>query len=272
MIAAAAALLSGCAASYLNDDVEGKIASDGAPIKQTVTESVTRTSADPSALASQQSAAPSTADAKPASLVPPNTKATQTVAAIAEVGTPGSSAYKIGPQDVLEVTVFKVPELSKVAQVSEAGTFTYPLVGDVTAAGRTPQQVEKDLTKLLGSKYLQNPQVSIYVKEFNSQRVTVDGAVKKPGVFPIKGNLSLLQAVALAQGLEDLADNTVVIFRNSNGKRKAARFDVADIRGGSAEDPELQAGDVVVAGKSALKEGWGNFLKAVPMAGLFAVL
>jgi polysaccharide export outer membrane protein len=101
--------------------------------------------------------------------------------------------------------------------------------------------------------------------------VTVEGAVKKPGVFPYQGSMSLLQALALAQGLEGVSDNTVLVFRETNGTRSAARFDVSDIRSGSSEDPQLQAGDVVVAGTSAIKEGLGNILKLVPLAS-FAVL
>jgi polysaccharide export outer membrane protein len=188
------------------------------------------------------------------------------------VGTPGAAAYKIGPQDVIEVSVFKVPELSKAVQVSEAGTINLPLVGEVVAAGKTARQTEKELTKLLGAKYLQNPQVTVFVKEYNSQRITIEGAVNRPGVFPIQGRMSLLQAVAMAQGLEDASDNTVLVFRGENGERKAARFDVSEIRTGDAEDPQLVAGDVVVAGTSALKKGFNSFLKALPITGLFALL
>jgi polysaccharide export outer membrane protein len=145
------------------------------------------------------------------------------------------------------------------------------LVGDVIAAGKTPREVERELTALLGAKYLQNPQVSVYVKEFNSQRVTIEGAVKRPGVFPIQGNMSLLQAVAIAQGLESNSDDTVLVFRQTSGKRSAARFDIDSIRTGDAEDPPLQAGDVVVAGTSAIKEGFGNLLKVLPLASFAAL-
>jgi polysaccharide export outer membrane protein len=94
---------------------------------------------------------------------------------------PSSSAYKIGPLDVLDISVFKVAELSKSVQVADGGTINLPLVGEVPAAGKTAQEVETDLTAKLGAKYLQSPQVTVFVKEYNSQRVTVDGAVKKPG-------------------------------------------------------------------------------------------
>ncbi|MBL8566238.1 MAG: polysaccharide export protein [Hyphomicrobiaceae bacterium] len=200
----------------------------------------------------------------------PTVKAT--AASMVAVAQPGSASYKIGPFDVLDVSVFKVPELSKTVQVSDAGTVNLPLVGEVMAGGRTARDVEHELTKTLGDKYLQKPQVTVFVKEYNSQRVTLDGAVKKPGVFPIQGNLTLLQALAIAQGLDPAADSTVVIFRDQDGQRAVARFDVSEIRSGAVADPQLQAGDVVVAGSSALKEAWNNFLRALPIASAFALL
>lgn len=191
---------------------------------------------------------------------------------VTEASIPGAASYKIGPQDVLEISVFKVPELSKAAQVSEAGTVNLPLIGEVGVSGKTARELERQLTQQLGSRYLQNPQVTVFVKEYNSQRITVEGAVKRPGVLPIQGSMSLLQAVALSQGLEELSDDTVLVFRNSNGIRKAARFDVSEIRTGAVEDPQLMAGDVVVAGTSTLKKNFNGFLKLLPVAGLFAIL
>lgn len=188
------------------------------------------------------------------------------------VSKPGSAAYKIGPQDVIEISVFKVPELSKTIQVADTGTINLPLVGEIPAAGLTAQEVEMDLTKRLGAKYLQNPQVTVYVKEFNSQRVTVEGAVKKPGVFPLRGQNSLLQAIALAEGLDRSSDESVVVFRQTDGKRTAARFDLAQIRSGAAEDPAVQSGDVIVVGSSAFREGFENFIKLLPVTSVFALL
>jgi polysaccharide export outer membrane protein len=184
----------------------------------------------------------------------------------------GSTAYRIGSQDVLDVSVFKVPELSKTVQVADTGTVNLPLVGEVPAAGKTAQEVERDLTARLGAKYLQKPQVTVYVKEYNSQRVTVEGAVKKPGVFPIRGKTSLLQLVATAEGLDPVADSTVVVFREVDGKRSAARFELNDIRSGHAEDPVIQSGDVVVVSNSTIKETFNVILKALPVAGLFVAL
>ncbi|MGI9523005.1 MAG: polysaccharide biosynthesis/export family protein, partial [Hyphomicrobiaceae bacterium] len=151
--------------------------------------------------------------------------------------TPGSMAYKIGPQDVLDVSVFKVPELSKTVQVAEVGTVNLPLVGEIPAAGRTARDVEQDLTQKLGAKYLQNPQVTVLLKEYNSQRATIGGQVRKPGVFEIRGRLTLIQLIAKGGGLTPASDSTVVVFRTTNGKRSVARFDLSEIRDGKTPDP-----------------------------------
>jgi polysaccharide biosynthesis/export protein len=206
--------------------------------------------------------------------VPPDEKSYVQKAALSlsSVSDPNSRAYKIGPRDVLEVTVFKVPELSKVVQVSEDGTISYALVGEVPAGGRTARQVEQELTKRLGTKYLQNPQISVFVKEFNSQRVTIDGAIKKPGVYPIAGGMSLLQATATAGGFDVTADETVLLFRQKDGKRFAAKYDVSRIRTGREQDPQLEAGDVVIAPTSDIKEGMNTLFKVLPLATLVPLL
>ena len=134
---------------------------------------------------------------------------------------PAQSVYRIGPQDVLDISVFKVPELSKTVQVADVGTVNLPLVGEIPAAGRTAQEVEHDLTSKLGAKYLKSPQVTVLVKEYNSQRVTVEGAVKAPGVHAIKGKMSLVQLIAIAGGLDQATyDSTVVVFRQTDGQRR----------------------------------------------------
>lgn len=188
------------------------------------------------------------------------------------IASPPATAYRIGPQDVLDISVFKVPELTKTVQVADSGTINLPLVGEIAATGRTAQEIERDLTKQLGAKYLQNPQVTVFVKEYNSQRVTIEGAVKKPGVYPIRGKSSLLQIIATAEGLTEVAEYDVAVFREINGKRSAAKFDIEKIRSGDTEDPLLQQGDTVVVGTSALAVGYQNFLKAVPIGSFIALL
>ena len=188
----------------------------------------------------------------------------------ASAATPGSAAYKIGPQDALDISVFKVPELARNVQVADTGTINIPLLGEVPAAGKTAREVELDLKKRLG-KYLQSPQVTVQVREYNSQRVTMEGAVRNPGVHVLKGKTSLLQLVAISGGLGEASDSTVVVFRQTDGKRYVGRFEIDAIRKGEAEDPPIQAGDVVVANSSAFKAAWGDFMKTLPVAS-FAML
>lgn len=181
-------------------------------------------------------------------------------------------AYRIGTADVLNVSVFKVPELSKTVQVANTGTINLPLVGEIPAVGRTARDIEQELTQKLGAQYLQKPQVSVLVKEYRSQRVTLEGAVKVPGMYPMNGGLSLLQLIATAQGLSANAADTVTVFRLSGGQRIASEVSVSRIRSGEVHDPPLVAGDVVVVGKSALKDGFDSFLKLLPLAGTLALL
>jgi polysaccharide export outer membrane protein len=184
----------------------------------------------------------------------------------------GDSTYRIGPFDVLDISVFEVPELTKSVQVTDAGTINLPLVGQMQVKGRTPQDVERELTQRLSADYLQNPQVTVFVKEYNSQTVSISGAIKKPGVYPIRGKTTLLQMVAMAGDFDAAADSNVLILRDSGGKRMAGRFDVGAIQKGQANDPVLQAGDQIVAGSSAIRKGFNAILRAVPLVGTFALL
>lgn len=201
-----------------------------------------------------------------------STAASQAADSLTAVAKPGNAAYKIGPLDVLNISVFKVPDLTKDVQVAEDGSINYPLVGDVPAAGRTAHELEQELTKRLGQKYLKNPQITVLVKEFNSQRVTVSGSVKTSGVYSIKGNTSLMQVVAMAGDVDTSTDSgDVVVFRSINGQRSAAKFDLDAIRSGKAADPQVEPGDVIVVNSSATKVALHNVLTALPLATTAAV-
>ena len=189
---------------------------------------------------------------------------------LSSISDPSSGAYVIGPRDVLEVNVYKVPDLSKSVVVTETGTISYPLVGELKASGRTTSQVEHDLTNTLGAKYLQNPQVNVSVREYHSQRVTMDGAFKHSGIVPLEGGLTLLQATANAGGFEEDAEETVIVFRQTNGNRTAAKYDVSRIREGRDEDVKLEAGDVLIAPVSSIRHGTNTMFKFLPLAG-FAI-
>ena len=204
--------------------------------------------------------------ARTAAKAPDKIDATRAAAVVAGL-TPGNPGYKIGPLDVLEVSVYKVPELSKTVQVAESGSINLPLVGEVPTVGRTAQDVERELTTKLGAKYLQSPQVTVFVKEFNSQRITVEGAVKKPGVYPLRGRTTLMQAVAMSEGMDqNVASSSIAVFHQGTGKRAATRYEIDDIRSGKAADPEIVAGDLIVVDNSASKEAFNNFVRALPIA------
>ena len=177
------------------------------------------------------------------------------------------TAATIGRGDVLDISVFQVPELSKTLEVRETGTINFPLLGEVAAAGKTPEELQRELTSKLAADYLQNPVVTVFVKESNSQRVTISGAIGKPGIYPIKGPTSVTEIVAEAGGLADESDSTILILREKGGSRVTERYDVSEIQAGRAQDPLVQANDVLVAGTSAIKQTFNTILKALPIAG-----
>jgi len=121
--------------------------------------------------------------------------------------------YRIGPEDLLEVTVFDAPELNRTLRVSAGGEISLPLIGPVRAAGLTPRELELVLEELLRRAFMKDPQVGVHVSEMQSHPVSVVGAVKKPGVFQIRGPRSLLEVLSLAEGLAEDAGDSVVVMR-----------------------------------------------------------
>src|SRR3982751_7032822 len=165
-----------------------------------------------------------------------------------------ASNYKIAPMDKLAVKVFKSEDISGDYDVDLAGHISLPLVGEVEAANMTTAELDQRLTEKLGEKYLEHPDVSVSIKQSAGRLVTIDGAVRESGSFPIPGNLTLLQAIALAKGpSEDANPHRVAIFRTIDGKRQAAAFDLVSIRHGEAEDPPVYAGDIIVVDGSSAK-------------------
>ncbi len=165
--------------------------------------------------------------------------------------------YRIGPQDLLKLDVFGVEALSKRSvRVNASGQISLPLIGTVQAGGLTAEQLAADIAARLAKDYLQDPQVTIFIEEFTSQRVTVAGAVKAPNVFPLKGRTTLMQAVTQAGGPTNVANlGTVKILRpEPDGTRKVMEYDLVAIRDGQVPDPEVRGEDVVQVETSAVKE------------------
>jgi polysaccharide export outer membrane protein len=177
--------------------------------------------------------------------------------------------YVIGPDDVIGVTVFQVPDLSGTVQVDSDGNVLLPLVGSMPAAGRTVGQLSQQIAAAYGARYVRDPKVTVSVKSSDSLKVTVDGAVVQPGIYPITSGTTLMQAIALAKGPDTkLASSKVAIFRTVGQNRTAAVFDLSDIRDGKVQDPQLQARDIVVVDTSGVRK----FLQDISPIAPFAVL
>lgn len=185
----------------------------------------------------------------------------------------GVSEYRIGPSDLLEINVFQVADLNRTVRVNTAGDISLPLVGVMKAGGMTVQELEAGIAKKLDATFLQNPQVTVFVKEFTSQRVTLEGAVKNPGIYPLTGKTTLLQAIAMAQGLDPLADlKGIVIFRVVEGKKMGARFDMKAIRSGAAADPLVYGDDIIVIDQSGSKTAFRRIMESLPIFNMFTIL
>ena len=161
--------------------------------------------------------------------------------------------YKVGPNDLLDVEVLDLENSKRTVRVNAAGAITLPLIGAVLVAGLTAQQIEAHLASKYSEKYLQNPQVSVFIKEFTTERITIDGAVIKPGIYPLTGQITLLRALALAGGFGPIAESSeVMLFRvNERGERQVATFDVDKIRSGKSDDPVIKGDDLIVVQRDA---------------------
>ena len=178
--------------------------------------------------------------------------------------------YRIGAMDKLTIRVFKMQDLTGDYEVDLGGNISMPLIGETRAIGLTTAELDQHLTRKLGEKYLENPDVSVGIKESTSRVVTVDGAVKKAGAFPAPGPLTLMQAVAMAGGAsEDANPRRVAVFRQIGGRRQAAAFDLTSIRRGEMEDPRIYAGDIVVVDGSSIKAFQKQILNSMPLLSIF---
>ena len=188
---------------------------------------------------------------------------------------PQLANYHLGLLDEVSVNVFGEPDLSANRVIVDlAGKITLPMVGQVDAVGRTTNDIETEVAARLNDRYLRDARVAISLTKATSYTFTVEGEVKKPGSYPIPGTVSLLQAVAIGEGVTDTANlSQVIIFRTVDGQRYAARFSIKDIRAAKADDPTLQSGDVVVVGYSAAQQIYRDVLSVLPgLAGVFVAL
>jgi polysaccharide export outer membrane protein len=178
-------------------------------------------------------------------------------------------AYHIGPADVLTVNVFRVPNLSGDLEVDATGNITMPLLGPVPVQGKTNIEVASDLADRLGSKYLQSPEVQVTVKSSPRQKITLDGAVKQPGQYPVIGTTTLVQSIALAGGTADDSNiKRVVVFRTIDGQRMAAAFDLSQIRKGLSPDPTIYGSDIIVVDNNQWRGRFRDIVQSMPILAL----
>lgn len=157
--------------------------------------------------------------------------------------------YRIGIGDLMQIEVYDEADLSREVRVLTDGSISLPLLGTFKAADLTVPELEQKITKMLGEKYLVNPQVIILVKEFS--HVFVFGEVKNPGSFPIYGRLTAFEAITLAGGLTEVASNHVKVIRNDNGRETTYEVDLERLtkKGEASQDVELRANDRVIVSR-----------------------
>ena len=163
-------------------------------------------------------------------------------------GTPLVASYKLGPGDILEITVWKEEGLEKQVIVPPDGVITFPHAGSFKAEGMTIDQVRNELAVRLG-KIIVDPVVTVFLINYPSEKVYVIGKVNKPGEFPLTGPVDVMQALAMAQGMATFADqDSILILRRVNGKNTAIPFDYSDVESGDSLEQNiiLKKGDVVV--------------------------
>jgi polysaccharide export outer membrane protein len=159
---------------------------------------------------------------------------------------PSPAEYRIGREDVIEVVVWHEPELSKVMPVRPDGFIAIPLAGEIQAAGKTPGELKEALAKAL-TPYVKDAAVAVLVREINGPRYFVMGEVTKPGGYPLRGSMSVTQALATAGGLGEFASDEVLWLRQkSDGTTDKVKLSAKELMQGEAEGALwLGAGDVL---------------------------
>lgn len=158
--------------------------------------------------------------------------------------------YILGPDDFLNVKVYREEELDREVRIASDGTISFPLLGTVKVAGLTVPEFEAELTKGL-KKYLKNPHVTVFIDEYTT--ISVTGQVKHPGSYPLRGNLTVIEAIGLAGGFTKIAaQNNVRILRNHEGKKKTIKVKVKSIskKGDKSLDIPIQRGDIIYVPES----------------------
>jgi polysaccharide biosynthesis/export protein len=177
-----------------------------------------------------------------------------------------SRPYVLGPSDQLVIDVFGIDELSKTVTVDLTGQIAMPLVGSLKVSGMTTDELTAMLATRLRQAHVRDPKITVNIATAASQVITVDGSVTTPGIYPLVGRMSLMRAIARASGTSEFArENYVVVFRNVEGKRYAALYDLRAIRQGIYEDPEIFSNDVVYVGDDQARRLFRDLVTAAPL-------
>lgn len=160
--------------------------------------------------------------------------------------TPGEAEFRLGPEDVIEVFVWKEPEATTTVTIRSDGRISLPLAGELDASGKTAVELQQEITTRL-SQYVNQPVVNVMVKQINSLKISVLGEVRRPDVYRIKSRVTVLDAVAMAGGFTDLArPNKVVVLRNTPAGPQRIMVNIKQLVGDDGKAPfYLQTGDTV---------------------------
>ncbi len=160
--------------------------------------------------------------------------------------------YRIGSQDVLKISVYEHPELDTVVRVGQDGGITFPFIGELMVQGMDCRQIEKLVAKGLSPGYVPNPQVSVFVEQFNARKVTVIGEVNKPGRYDLAGPTTVLDAIAMALGLAPDAGGSITLLRKDpSGRYGKSSIDADELfDGDAAADARLRDKDVIYVPKA----------------------
>ncbi len=156
--------------------------------------------------------------------------------------------YVIGPEDILGIVFWREPDMSGDVTVRPDGRITIPVIGEIQASGRRPEQLQEEITEAAG-KYISGANVVVIVRTINSRKVFVTGRVTTPGTYPIMGALSVMQGIALAGGLTEFANpKKITILRTENGQSRTMSFNYQDVSRGKNLDQNIQLrpGDTIV--------------------------
>ena len=231
-------LLAGvCAASLAHAQQPQPLTPSQAEVTATTAAAATAVAATP---AVEAATAPAAAPPPPAPRVAPVVRSSNAVDM--------SKEYLIGPEDVLDITVWKnCPDLCRTVPVRPDGKMSLPLVNDVQAAGLTPMDLRQHLTEQL-AEYLPSPEVSVIVREVHNFKVAVVGSVKMPGDYEIKSQATVLELIARAQGLTEFANrDKIVVLRQKGPKTERIKFNYRKVAEGDDEDNlYVRAGDIIV--------------------------